>query len=123
MRPRPHFGLLTVITLFAGAIRHRNSLGTDQSIIAGDVNWITAGAGIVHAERTVAEDRSRRNWLFGLKFWVALPQSMEEAAPHHATATLPTIDDGQIRIRLIAGTGWGLRAPVKRHPNCPIPMP
>ncbi len=116
VRPHPHVGLSTVTYLFEGAVRHRDSLGTDQSIVAGDVNWMTAGAGIVHSERTAAEDRSRRSRLFGLQSWVALPRSMEEVAPsffHHAAATLPVTEDGQVRLRLIAGSGWGLRSPVE----------
>ena len=116
VRPHPHIGLSTVTYLFDGAIQHRDSLGTDQAITAGDVNWMTAGAGIVHSERTAASDRPQGSRLFGIQSWVALPRDKEEAPPgfhHHAAGTLPVIEDGQVRLRLIAGSGWGERAPVQ----------
>lgn len=115
VRPHPHIGLATVTYLFDGAILHRDSLGTEQSITPGDVNWMTAGQGIAHSERTGAADRVHSNRLFGIQSWVALPRDAEEAAPdfaHHPRATLPILEDGGVRLRLIAGTGWGLRAPV-----------
>ena len=116
VRPHPHIGLSTVTYLFDGAIQHRDSLGTDKAIVPGDVNWMTAGAGIAHSERTAAPDRVRGSKLFGLQAWVALPRAMEETAPdfnHHAAASLPVIDDGGVRLRLIAGSGWGARSPVR----------
>jgi redox-sensitive bicupin YhaK (pirin superfamily) len=115
VRPHPHIGLSTVTYLFEGAIQHRDSLGSDQPIVPGDVNWMTAGRGISHSERTDQAARSHANRLFGIQSWVALPRSHEETAPgfvHHPAATLPVIEDGGTRLRLIAGTGWGAAAPV-----------
>jgi redox-sensitive bicupin YhaK (pirin superfamily) len=116
VRPHPHIGLSTVTYLFDGAIQHRDSLGTDLPIRPGDVNWMTAGRGIVHSERTAREDRTHANRLFGIQSWVALPAAHEETAPdfvHHPAATLPVIEDRGARLRLIAGRGWGLAAPVR----------
>jgi redox-sensitive bicupin YhaK (pirin superfamily) len=115
VRPHPHIGLATVTYLFDGAIQHRDSLGSDQPIVPGDVNWMTAGRGIAHSERTDQAARSHANRLFGIQSWVALPRSHEESAPafvHHPAASLPVIEDGGARLRLIAGTGWGAAAPV-----------
>jgi redox-sensitive bicupin YhaK (pirin superfamily) len=115
VRPHPHIGLATVTYLFDGAIQHRDSLGSDQPIVPGDVNWMTAGRGIAHSERTDQAARSHANRLFGIQSWVALPRSHEESAPafvHHPAASLPVIEDGGTRLRLIAGTGWGAAAPV-----------
>ncbi len=137
VRPHPHIGLATVTYLFDGAILHRDSLGTEQSITPGDVNWMTAGQGIAHSERTGAAERIHSNRLFGIQSWVALPRDAEEAAPnfaHHPGATLPVLEDGGVRLRLIAGTGWGLRAPVvtRSHlfyadavlaPGAAVPLP
>jgi redox-sensitive bicupin YhaK (pirin superfamily) len=116
VRPHPHIGLATVTYLFEGAIQHRDSLGSDQSIEPGDVNWMTAGQGIAHSERTDRGQRVHANRLFGIQSWVALPRAHEESAPafvHHPGATLPLIEDGGARLRLIAGTGWGAKAPVR----------
>ncbi len=137
VRPHPHIGLATVTYLFDGAILHRDSLGTEQSITPGDVNWMTAGQGIAHSERTDAAERVHSNRLFGIQSWVALPRDAEEAAPdfaHHSGATLPVLEDGGVRLRLIAGTGWGLRAPVATRsslfyadaalaPGAAVPLP
>jgi redox-sensitive bicupin YhaK (pirin superfamily) len=115
VRPHPHIGLSTVTYLFEGEILHRDSLGSHQPIRPGDVNWMTAGRGIAHSERTDPALRARGNRLFGIQSWVALPQAAEETAPafvHHPAATLPLIQDGGARLRLIAGTGWSLAAPV-----------
>jgi len=115
VRPHPHIGLSTVTYLFEGAIQHRDSLGSDQPIVPGDVNWMTAGRGIAHSERTGAELRQTGSRLFGIQSWVALPKHAEETAPafaHHAAADLPVLEDGGARLRLIAGEGWGTRAPV-----------
>ena len=94
VRPHPHIGLSTVTYLFDGAIQHRDSLDTDQYIQSGDVNWMTAGCGITHSERTAAPARTHSNRLFGIQSWVALPKQHEEAAPdftHHDAAALPVI--------------------------------
>src|SRR5689334_6715141 len=115
VRPHPHIGLATVTYLFEGEILHRDSLGSAQPIRPGDVNWMTAGRGIAHSERTDPALRVHSNRLFGIQSWVALPKTQEEAAPafvHHPGATLPTAKEGGMHLRLIAGTGWGLAAPV-----------
>src|SRR3954454_24462626 len=94
VRPHPHIGLATVTYLFEGEILHRDSLGTVQAIRPGDVNWMTAGRGIAHSERTAPELRTQGFNLFGIQAWVALPSSAEESAPafvHHAASTLPII--------------------------------
>jgi redox-sensitive bicupin YhaK (pirin superfamily) len=115
VRPHPHIGLSTVTYLFDGEIQHRDTLGSDQAIRPGDVNWMTAGCGIAHSERTDQDLRGHSNRLYGIQSWVALPKDQEEAAPgfvHHPAATLPIIEDGGARLRLIAGHGWGARSPV-----------
>jgi len=115
VRPHPHIGLSTVTYLFEGEILHRDSLGSHQPIIPGDVNWMTAGRGIAHSERTDQTRRVHKNRLFGIQSWVALPKDREEAVPgfvHHPAASLPLVEDGGMRLRLIAGAGWGLTSPV-----------
>src|SRR3954451_5161834 len=115
VRPHPHIGLSTVTYLFEGEILHRDSLGSAQPIRPGDVNWMTAGRGIAHSERTDPALRVRDNRLFGIQSWLALPKIHEEMAPafvHHPAAALPVLEDGGARLRLVAGTGWGLAAPV-----------
>lgn len=115
VRPHPHIGLSTVTYLFEGEILHRDSLGSNQSIRPGDVNWMTAGQGIAHSERTDPALRVHSNRLAGIQSWVALPRAQEERAPdfiHHGGATLPRAEDGGMRMLLIAGTGWGLASPV-----------
>ena len=137
VRPHPHIGLSTVTYLFEGSIQHRDSLGSDQPILPGDVNWMTAGRGIAHSERSSAESRQARRSLAGIQSWVALPKSAEETAPdfaHHAAATLPFAEEGGLALRLIAGEGWGMRAPVAVSsplfyadavlaPGASVPMP
>jgi len=116
VRPHPHIGLATVTYLFEGSIHHRDSLGTQLPIVPGDVNWMTAGRGIAHSERTDKALRGHMNRLFGIQSWAALPKAQEETAPafaHHGAATLPVLEDGGVRLRLIAGDGWGLRSPVE----------
>ena len=115
VRPHPHIGLSTVTYLFDGEIQHRDTLGSNQPIRPGDVNWMTAGRGIAHSERTDQALRAHSNRLFGIQSWVALPRAQEEAMPdfaHHPAATLPVIEDGGARLRLIAGHGWGVHSPV-----------
>jgi redox-sensitive bicupin YhaK (pirin superfamily) len=116
VRPHPHIGLATVTYLLEGSIFHRDSLGSQLPIVPGDVNWMTAGRGIAHSERTDAALRGGVNRLFGIQSWVALPKTVEETAPafaHHQVAALPVLEDGGVRLRLIAGEGWGLRSPVE----------
>jgi redox-sensitive bicupin YhaK (pirin superfamily) len=116
VRPHPHIGLATVTYLFDGGILHRDSLGTVQEIVPGDVNWMTAGRGIVHSERTGPELRSRGHRLHGIQAWVGLPSELEETAPrfdHHPAATLPEWLDDDVTLRLVAGTYVRRTSPVE----------
>ena len=115
VRPHPHIGLATVTYLFEGAIMHRDSLGSAQKIVPCDVNWMTAGRGIVHSERTPAEDRASGLTMHGIQTWVALPLADEETEPsfsHHAAATLPVVERNGVSLRVIAGTAFGVESPV-----------
>lgn len=115
VRPHPHIALATVTYLFEGEILHRDSLGTAQFIRPGAVNWMVAGHGITHSERTRPEAREHGGTLYGLQTWVALPISAEENPPsfsHHGQDQLPIIEDGGTQIRLIAGTLYGQMSPV-----------
>lgn len=114
VRPHPHIGLATVTYLFEGGIFHRDSLGYAQAIRPGDVNWMTAGSGIVHSERTEDEMKRTGFRMHGVQTWVALPHAHEEAAPafqHVAAADLPTWHEGGSAMRLIVGTYGGRTAP------------
>ena len=114
--PHPHIGLATVTYLFSGEILHRDSLGSEQLITPGAVNWMTAGRGIVHSERTPPERRAQPHSLSGIQVWVGLPRAHEETEPafaHHPAATLPLIESGSVSLRLIAGSLFGERAPVE----------
>ncbi|MEZ5998861.1 MAG: pirin family protein [Hyphomonas sp.] len=116
VRPHPHIGLATVTYLFDGAIRHRDSLGTDIEIRPGAVNWMTAGRGIVHSERTPDRERETGQPLHGLQTWVALPLAHEETEPsfvHHAADTLPEFERGGAQWRVIAGEAFGHLSPVQ----------
>jgi redox-sensitive bicupin YhaK (pirin superfamily) len=116
VRPHPHINLATVTYLFEGEIIHRDSLGTMQPIRPGAVNWMTAGRGIVHSERTSPELKARGSRLFGIQTWVALPAAREETEPafaHYGETELPTLDAEGKRVRLIVGRAWGLHSPVK----------
>jgi hypothetical protein len=116
VRPHPHIGLATVTYLFEGTIVHRDSLGTSQTITPGDVNWMTAGRGIVHSERSDPELKKRPQPAFGMQTWVALPQRFEETAPdfhHHRAASLPVIEGEGKRVRIVAGSLYGKTAPVR----------
>lgn len=115
VRPHPHIGLATVTYLFEGEILHRDSLGSHQAIQPGAVNWMTAGRGIVHSERTAPDVRARGHRLHGIQTWVALPAADEEVAPsfhHHPAASLPVIEADGVRLRVILGDAFGRRAPV-----------
>ena len=115
VRPHPHIGLATITWLLDGEIRHRDSLGSDQLIRPGEVNWMIAGRGIAHSERTPDDLRPVSKTLTGLQSWVALPKDREEVAPsfdHHGADALPLIEDRGLKLVLIAGTGWGVRSPV-----------
>jgi redox-sensitive bicupin YhaK (pirin superfamily) len=114
VRPHPHIGLATVTYLFDGGIFHRDSLGYAQAIRPGDVNWMTAGSGIVHSERTEPEMRATGFRMHGVQTWVALPKTHEETAPafeHVEAARLPAWQDGGTAQRLIVGTYAGRTAP------------
>jgi hypothetical protein len=116
VRPHPHIGLCTVTYLLEGEIIHRDSLGSRQVITPGDVNWMTAGRGIVHSERSDDAARARGPRLHGLQLWVALPTAQEEDAPsfaHHPVATLPTLEGEGVKLRLIAGHAYGQSSPVR----------
>lgn len=115
VRPHPHIGLATVTYLYSGQIMHRDSLGSRQLIRPGAVNWMTAGRGIVHSERTPQELRPAGSELFGIQAWLALPEQAEETDPafsHHGADALPLLEDRGIRLRLIAGELHGQRSPV-----------
>ncbi len=116
VRPHPHIGLATVTCMFEGALRHRDSLGCVQDILPGDVNWMTAGRGIVHSERTPPAQRAAGQRAHGIQTWVALPADQAECAPafvHCAARDLPAWTEGGARLRLIAGSAYGRRAPVQ----------
>lgn len=116
VRPHPHIGLATVTFLWAGRIGHRDTLGTIQDIGPGDVNWMTAGRGIAHSERTPGALREGEHPLHGLQTWVALPKADEETAPafhHHPAATLPRIERPGALLRVVAGRGYGEESPVR----------
>ena len=115
VRPHPHIGLATVTYLFEGEILHRDSLGTLQPIRPGDVNWMTAGSGIAHSERSPQSERAQGGHLFGIQAWVALPATAEETAPdfaHHARDALPVVAGEGKEVRLITGSLYGERSPV-----------
>jgi hypothetical protein len=117
VRPHPHIGLATVTYLFEGAFLHRDSLGTAQVIRPGDVNWMVAGRGIVHSERTPPEvrDAAGRTRAHGIQTWVALPRAEEEREPsfaHHAAASLPRVERAGVTLTVILGTAYGRRSPV-----------
>src|SRR5436853_349594 len=116
VRPHPHIGLATVTYLFDGEIMHRDSLGTAAAIRPGEVNWMTAGHGIVHSERTAPEHRREGEPIHGLQCWVALPAAEEERAPgfaHHDAAALPLVTENGTSVRVVAGGIYGARSPVE----------
>jgi redox-sensitive bicupin YhaK (pirin superfamily) len=116
VRPHPHIGLATVTYLFDGEIVHRDSLGSDVPIRPNELNWMTAGRGIVHSERTAADHRVAGERLHGLQCWVALPDGAEETAPgfaHHGEAALPVVTGEGKTVRVMAGALFGARSPVE----------
>jgi redox-sensitive bicupin YhaK (pirin superfamily) len=116
VRPHPHIGLATVTYLIDGEIIHRDSLGTLQAIRPGEVNWMTAGRGIAHSERTAPEARQGGAKLFGIQTWVALPRHAEETAPafaHHGMEELPLVEDHGTTVRLVLGALYGRTSPVR----------
>lgn len=116
VRPHPHIGLATVTYLYRGEFQHRDSLGNNQLILPGAVNWMVAGRGVTHSERTSEATRKAPHSLFGIQTWVALPEKDEEVAPsfeHHDRPALPEFEDGGVRLRLILGRAYGKSAPAK----------
>lgn len=116
VRPHPHIGLATVTYLFDGEIIHRDSLGYEEAIRPGDINWMTSGKGIVHSERTSQDLRKTGSKIFGNQSWIALPKDMEEVDPeflHTAKADLPTLEAEGKKLRLVIGELFGERSPVK----------
>ena len=115
VRPHPHIGLATVTYLFDGEIMHRDSLGTTAPIKPGEVNWMTAGRGIVHSERTDTALRTTGSPIHGLQMWVALPQAKEEMEAgfaHHETAEFPMVEDDGKTVRVVVGSLYGASSPV-----------
>lgn len=115
VRPHPHIGLATVTYLFDGEIMHRDSLGTAAPVKPGEVNWMTAGRGIVHSERTGPELRTAGSPIHGLQMWVALPQTKEEMAPgfaHHKVDEFPAVRDDGTFVRVVVGSLYGAQSPV-----------
>jgi redox-sensitive bicupin YhaK (pirin superfamily) len=137
VRPHPHIGLATVTYLFRGEFQHRDSLGSDQMIYPGAVNWMIAGRGVTHSERTSAETRRNPSSLFGIQTWVALPEGAEDDAAafeHVGKDALPYLQSEGVKARLVLGTAWGERVPVKTFtemfyadaelaPGAKVPLP
>lgn len=114
VRPHPHIGLATVTYLYRGEFQHRDSLGTNQVILPGAVNWMVAGRGVTHSERTSDATRTAPHSLFGIQTWVALPESHEDrdaSFEHHAKEALPVIAADGVEVRLILGSAYGETAP------------
>jgi len=115
VRPHPHIGLSTITWMIEGEILHRDSLGYVKVIRPGEVNWMTAGSGIVHSERTPPEGRVNGARVYGIQTWIALPRSQEEIAPsfqHYAAGDIPWIRQDGATIGLIVGSAWGATSPV-----------
>ena len=117
VRPHPHIGLSTITYLFSGEIMHRDSVGSEQAIRAGEVNWMTAGSGITHSER-FEKGRLEGDVLHGIQTWVALPEADEETAPafsHHDMDDLPSFEEPGLFARLVVGKAFGAEARVRTH--------
>ena len=137
VRPHPHIGLGTVTYLYQGEFHHRDSTGADQVIRPGALNWMMAGKGVTHSERTPQAARKGPSSLFGIQTWIALPEDHEDNAPffeHHGADALPQITDTGISARLILGTAYGATAPatlyseafyldVQLEPQARFPLP
>ena len=118
VRPHPHINLATVTYLFEGAIQHRDSLGSNQVIRPGAVNLMTAGSGIVHSERSPAEERAAGPRLYGMQTWLALPDGREEIDPafdHVPQSGLPMIEENGVSARVLMGSLWGAEAATPCH--------
>jgi redox-sensitive bicupin YhaK (pirin superfamily) len=115
VRPHPHIGLATVTYLYEGAMEHRDSVGSVQRIEPGAINWMTAGRGIVHSERTPADLKGKARRSHGLQLWAALPQAHEETAPsfaHTPAGAIPACDIDGGHVRVLIGSAFGLSSPV-----------
>jgi redox-sensitive bicupin YhaK (pirin superfamily) len=115
VRPHPHIALATVTYLFTGSLAHRDSLGNIREIRPGDVNWMSAGSGIAHSERTPSAARVTGEQVHGIQSWVALPDGQEDGEPtfvHYPAAALPTHAADGVELTVIAGQAYGLRSPV-----------
>lgn len=118
VRPHPHINLATVTYLLEGEIEHRDSLGTVETIRPGAVNWMTAGRGIVHSERTPQALREHGSRLHGLQFWVALPREFEEVEPsfrHYDATELPVVELQGVRLVVLAGSAYGATSPIQTY--------
>jgi redox-sensitive bicupin YhaK (pirin superfamily) len=118
VRPHPHIHLATVTYLFEGKIHHRDSLGSDQLIEPGAINWMTAGRGIVHSERTPAYLRKEGYRLNGIQCWIALPDGSEDLPPsftHYPADALPEFAEADACLKLLAGSLFGRTSPVRVH--------
>lgn len=118
VRPHPHIGISTITYLFEGEIFHRDSLGNALAVRPAEINWMTAGRGIVHSERTGPEARQKGGRLHGIQAWVALPDGNEEVEPdfeHFPATSLPQIEMQGVQVRVIAGTAYGESSPVSRR--------
>jgi len=118
VRPHPHIGLGTVTYLYRGSFQHRDSTGADQIITPGALNWMVAGRGVTHSERSPEAVRAGPSSLLGIQTWIALPERAEDIAPsfeHHAADALPEIRDQGVTARLILGDAYGERAPATMH--------
>lgn len=114
VRPHPHIGLATVTYLFEGAMEHRDSTGVVQRIAPGALNWMTAGRGIVHSERTPADLRNVARTSHGLQLWMALPEHEEECEPafaHFQADQIPTVALAGVQVTVMAGSAWGVTSP------------
>lgn len=114
--PHPHIGLATVTYLFAGELMHRDSLGSEQAIRPGELNWMTAGRGIVHSERSTGSARRGQSQLHGIQAWVALPRSHETVAPsfrHYSADQIPKIERAGVELKIIAGNAFGQHSPAE----------
>lgn len=118
VRPHPHIGLATVTYLYEGEMEHRDSLGNIQTIRPGDVNWMTAGHGIVHSERSPAAARAGVQPIHGIQTWFALPLAFEETEPgfwHHPARSLPVLEEPGLVLRVILGSAYGCTSPVATY--------
>ena len=118
VRPHPHIGLATITYVFEGEILHRDSLGSVQHIRTNEINWMTAGRGISHSERTPPEIRRRQHRLHGLQLWVALPEQDEQVEPffsHYEASALPQREENGRSIRVMVGEAFGLKSAVRTH--------